>query len=168
MPDYQYPTQDELLNLAQQRDQLTDEARVELDSEISKRGIGTAEMVSYARELLARQKAVEPRAKRSKNFYETSNKRFIGKRNRKPDPRSRVEEFDTTSWFVFWIPAFPIGSYRIRRRFRRWWNPCPPRRVHILKTRLRDWEQILLTWVKAAAALLVLGLVLLAALNFHW
>ena len=59
-----------MLNLAQQRDQLTDEARVELDSEISKRGIGTAEMVSYARELLARQKAVERRAKRSKNFYE--------------------------------------------------------------------------------------------------
>jgi len=45
-----------LLNLAQQRDQVTDEARVELDSEISTKGIGTAEMVSYARELLARQK----------------------------------------------------------------------------------------------------------------
>jgi hypothetical protein len=43
----------------------------------------------------------------------------------------------------------------------------PPRRVHILKTRPRDWEQILLTWVKAAVAFLVLGLVLLAALTFH-
>jgi hypothetical protein len=53
MPDYQYLTQDELLNLPQQRDQVTDEARVDLDSEISTRGIGTAEMVSCARELLA-------------------------------------------------------------------------------------------------------------------
>jgi len=79
MPDYQYLAQDELLNLAQQRISSPTKARVELDSEISKRGIGTAEMVSYARELLARQKAVERRAKRSKNFYETSNKRFIGR-----------------------------------------------------------------------------------------
>ena len=50
-----------MLNLAQQRDQVTDEARVELDSEISTKGIGTAEMVSYARELLARQKALARR-----------------------------------------------------------------------------------------------------------
>jgi hypothetical protein len=53
VPDYQYRTQDELLNLAQQRDPVTDEAWVELDSEISTRGIGTAEMVSCARESLA-------------------------------------------------------------------------------------------------------------------
>jgi hypothetical protein len=34
MPEYQHLTRDELLNLAQERDQLTDEARLALDSEI--------------------------------------------------------------------------------------------------------------------------------------
>jgi hypothetical protein len=79
MPDYQYLTQDELLNLTQQRNQLTDEARLELDLELSKRGIGATEIVRYSRESLAQQKANERRIRRSSNFYETRNKRFIGK-----------------------------------------------------------------------------------------
>jgi len=167
MADYRYLTQDELLNLSQQRDQLTDEARFELDSEISKRGMGATEVAGYARESLAEQKAIERRIKRTRNFYETRNKRFIGKRNRKLDPRSRVDEFETTLWFVVWIPVFPLGSYRIRRRFRRWWNPCRSRRLHILETKPRDWEQILMTWVKAATILLGLCLALFAVHALH-
>ncbi len=120
MADYQYLTQDELLNLAQQRDQLTDEARFELDAEISKRRLGATEIVGYARESLAQRRAAEGRIKRSRSFYETRNKRFIGKRNRRLDPRLRVEEFDTTLWFVILIPIFPLGTCRIRRRFQRW------------------------------------------------
>jgi hypothetical protein len=167
MPDYQYLTQDELLNFAQQRNQLTDEARLELDSELGRRRIGAIEVAHYARESIAQQKADERRIKRSRNFYETRNKRFIGKKNRKLDPRFRVDEFDTTLWFVIWIPVVPLGSYRVRRRFRRLWNPCRSRRLHILETRPRDWEQILLTWMKTATALFVLCLAVFAARALH-
>jgi hypothetical protein len=168
MPDYQHMTRDELLNLAQERDQLTDEACVALDSEISKRQIGATEIVGYARESLAQVKAAERRINRSRIVYETRNKSFIGKRNRKLDPRRRVEEFDTTLWFVLLIPVFPMGSYRIRRRLRRWWSPCRSMRLHILDTRPRDWEQILVTWVKTATILFALSLALFAVRTLHW
>lgn len=163
MPDYQYLTRDELLNLAQQRDQLTDEARFELDSEIGKRKIAAIEISGYARETLAQRDAAERRRKRSRTYYEGRNNRFIGKTNPKLDARLRVEEFDTTLWLVILISVFPLASYRIRRRHRRWWNPFPSARLHVLETKPRDWEQILWTWVKTAAILLGLGLTLFAA-----
>lgn len=167
MPDYQYLTEDELLSLAQQKDQFTNAARYDLDAELSKRRIGAVEVTHYAGELLAEQKADERKIQRSRNFYETRNKRFIGKKNRKLDPRLRVDEFDTTLWIVFWIPLVPLGSYRIRRRFRRLWNPCRPRRLHVLEMKPRDWEQILFTWVKTAAVLFGLGLALFAVRTLH-
>jgi hypothetical protein len=168
MFDYQSLSQDELLNLAPQRDQLTAEALFELDSEISKRGIAPAEVAGYAHESRSRQKAIERRIQRSRSFYETGNKAFIGKANRWLDSRLRIEEFDTTLWFgLSCIPVFPLGSYRIRRRFRRWWNPCRSRRVHVLRTMPREWGQILLTWAKTAGVLLALVLSLLAVRAFH-
>ena len=118
MPDYQHLTRDELLNLAQERDQLTDEARLALDSEITTRQIKTDEISAYARESLAQAKIAERRTMRSSTYYESRNRKFLGRKNRKPDPRSRMDEFDTTLWFILWIPLFPISSHRIRRRFR--------------------------------------------------
>ena len=168
MPDYQHLTRDELLNLAQERDQLTDEARFALDSEINTRQIKADEISAYARESLAQAKIGERRTKRSRTFYESRNRKFLGRKNLKPDPRSRVEEFDTTLWFIIWIPLFPISSHRIRRQFRRWWNPCPSNRLHILETRPRDWEQIVLTWVKTATVLFFLCLVLVLPRKLHW
>ena len=167
MPDYQYLTEDELLSLAQQKDQLTEEARYELDAELGKRRIGAVEIAHYARESLAQQKAEERKVQRSRNFYETRNRRFVGKKSRKLEPRLRVDEFDTTLWFIFWIPLVPLGSYRIRHRFWRLWNPCRSKRLHILETRRRDWEQIVWTWAKTAAILLGVCLAVLAIRAFH-
>ena len=85
-------------------------------------------------------------------------KKFFGVKNRSHDARLRVEEFDTTLWFfALWFPIFPLGSYRIRRLFRRWWNLCAADEFHVLhKFPQRNWEQILVTWIKAMLALLVL------------
>lgn len=168
MPEYQHLTRDEPLNLAQEKEQLTDEARLALDSEISSRRIEPTEISGYARESLARQRAAERPAQRLRISYEGRNKRFIGKRNRRLDPRLRVEEFETTLWFMFLVPVFPIGSYRIRRRFRRWWNPCRPWRLHILDVRSRDWEQIVSTWAKAAGIVIAVGLAWFAVRKFHF
>ncbi len=167
MPDYQLLTQDELLNLAQQKDQLTAEARLELESEISRRQIGAAEVSGYARETAAGERIEDRRKKRSRAFYEGRNKRFLGKSNRKVDPARRIENFDTTLWVIFWIPIFPLGSYRIRRCYQGWWNPCRSRRVHVLETGARDWNQIFATWLKTSAIILALGAGIYAARNFH-
>ena len=167
MPDYQYLTQDELLNLAQQKDYLTDEARLELESEINRRQIGAAEVAGYASETVARERAEERRRKRSRSVYEGRNKRFLGKKNRNVDSAGRIEEFDTTLWFIVWIPIVPLGSYRIRRRFQRWWNPCRSPRVHILETRARDWNQIFATWLKTGAIIVALGVGMYAVFAIH-
>jgi hypothetical protein len=165
LPDYKLLTRDELLNLAQQRDQLTDEGRLALDTEIATRNVGPNEIQSYARETLAQKRIEERRTGRSRYFYETRYKRFLGKKNRQLDLRRRVEEFDTTLWFVVGIPFVPLASYRIRRRFRRWWNPCPATQLHILETRPRDWKQILLTWGITAVIIVALYLLMTASLR---
>jgi hypothetical protein len=160
MPDYQRRTLDELLNLAQERGELTDEARFALDAELAERKVTTADIHSYARATLAQKRAEERRNQRSRRFYETRYQQFFGKKNRYIDPRNRVEEFDTTLWFVLGLPIIPLRSYRIRRTFRRWWTFCPPTQLRILESRPRDWEQILLTWVKIGLCLLFLAVFL--------
>jgi hypothetical protein len=159
MPEYEHLTRDELLNLAQERTELSDEARVAFDSELARRNIGTDEISGYARETLAQEKAVERQAIRSKYSYEGRNKKFIGKRNRKIDARERVEEFDTTLWLVFLVPLIPLASYRLRRRYQRSWGLCP-RRLHVIEKHPRDWDQILRTWLATAAIILILYFVL--------
>jgi hypothetical protein len=69
--------------------------------------------------------------------------------------------------FAFWFPIFPLGSYRIRRLFRRPWNLCASDEFHVLqKFPQRNWEQILVTWVKAMLALLVLRLAVPFVLHY--
>jgi hypothetical protein len=156
MPNYQHFTDDELLNLAQQRDQLTQDASLAFDAELASRKLSHEEVQSYARKTAAQERAIERQKTRSRFFYETRNKKFLGKKNRYRDPRKRIEEFDTTLWLVAGIPLFPLSSYRVRRRFRSWLAPCPSRKLHLLETKQRDWEQILWTWVKTALLLLAL------------
>lgn len=48
------PNSGELLNLAQERGQLTDQARVALDAEIANRGVTSDEIQSYARQTISR------------------------------------------------------------------------------------------------------------------
>ena len=150
MPDYGKFSRDELLNLAQERDQLTDEARADLDAELSIRRVARTEIQSYARETIS-QKRREERDTRPKMFHDgRSNKKLFGKKNLVSHPRRRVEEFDTTVWFVMGIPLVPLYSCRIRRFSRRWWNLCWPGTIHVLETRPRDWRQIFGTWSTAA------------------
>jgi hypothetical protein len=159
MPDYQHLTHDELLRLALEKDQLTDEARLVLDAEISSRRISSSDIASFQDEFLAAQ-AEEDRDVRAVAASSGSHigKKFFGMKNRTHDARFRIEEYDTTLWFfAFWFPIFPMGSYRIRRLFHRRWHLCTSDEFHVLqKLPKRDWEQILVTWIKAMVVLLVL------------
>jgi hypothetical protein len=135
MLEYDCLTDDELLKLAQEREQLTDEARLAFDGEIARRGIRPDEISAYARQCQAEQRKALRRIDRSARTYETRSTRFLGKKNRRIDSRLRVEEFDTTRWFLIVISIFPIGSYRLRRLYRRWWNPCRSSRLHVVEAR---------------------------------
>ena len=159
MPDYSNLSRDELINLAQERGQLTDEARADLNAELSSRGVTALEIKSYAQETIA-QKRREESATRPKVFYEGKNKQLFGKKNLVSRRRRRVEEFDTTVWFVLGIPLVPLYSCRVRRFSRRWWNLCWPVTIHVIATRPLDWEQIIGTWTKAAVVMAALLLVI--------
>jgi hypothetical protein len=115
MLEYQKRTRDELMRLALERDQLTEEARLALDAEISGRRIPSTDLVSFRAESVAAQLEQD----RKIGPIATSGyigKKFYGRKKLTRDALHRIEEFDTTLWFfAFWFPIFPIGTYRIRK-----------------------------------------------------
>jgi hypothetical protein len=167
LPEYGTLTDDELLNLAQERDQLTDEARVLLDSELTRRRLGSADVTSYREESASFEEAEE--LKRAKFTFSPSRglgKRFYGKARRRRDPSGRFEEYDSTLWFmVLYFPVFPIASFTVRRIFVKWHGMTVRSKEIPIKYHPRDWNQILLTWVKAMATLLLLRIIFLL---FEW
>jgi hypothetical protein len=158
-PNYGALTLDELLRLANQRDDLTDEARLALDAELSRRQV-TPEVLAAGRAEMTKFEREQAREVRELSFgHGGIARKLFGKSHYVCDEQHRIEEFQTTLWFVLlWIPIFPIGTFQIRRRFRRWWQFWASERYHVIERLPRDWEQILLTWIKTVAVLLALRL----------
>jgi hypothetical protein len=172
MPRYEDLNRDELLHVAVERDQLTDEARMELDIELSLRNISTADVNSYRLEyemaehddkVRAANRLTRPSFASSRGF----GFKFLGKMNYHRDPSDRFEEYDSTQWFTtFWLPIFPVATFKVRRDRSRWlgipWKSGP----QALERYPRNWNQILLTWIKTMALLVVLRLTYLWLLKF--
>src|SRR5213079_2942471 len=94
--------------------------------------------------------------------------KFLGKMNYHRDPSDRFEEYDSTQWFTtFWLPIFPVATFKVRRDRSRWlgipWKSGP----QALERYPRNWNQILLTWIKTIGLLLVLRLTYLWLLMFN-
>jgi len=163
MAEYQHLTVHELLHLAEDREQLTDEARLALDSELSRRGLSPSDTDAYRIEREAADNA--EKMKRVVRFYIPNvglGKKFLGKADRLRDPSGLFEQYDSTLWFVIlWFPVFPIATYTVMRDLDRWLGLTFGSREIALERRPRNWEQILLTWVKAASVLLALRLIFL-------
>lgn len=161
MIQYQQLTEGELLQLTGERLQLTDEARLALDTEISRRKISSLEIESFKVKKAALEKAEKQRLWRIHyipNFGFGT--KFLGKSNRRRDPGGLFEEYDATLWFVvLWVPLFPIATYTGRRDLERWLGMTVAGEETPLQRHPRNWEQILLTWVKTAAILFVAILV---------
>lgn len=161
MPDYQQRTDDELLHLGEERDQLTEDAQLALDGELHRRKLSLTDVSSYKTERLAAENSEN--LKRLTRFYVHSvglGMKFLGKTNRQPDPGGTFEKYDTTLWFVaLWLPLFPVATYTVRRDFERWWGGKATLAETPMERHPRNWEQILLTWVKASALLLALRLI---------
>jgi hypothetical protein len=158
VPDYRHLTRDELLALTLERNQLTEEAQLSLDAEISKRAITPLDLASFKTELVTAQAEQDRQIGSVATSSSHAGRKFFGRENVMHDPRFRIEEYDSTLWFfAFWFPPVPIGTFLIRRLYQRRWRICTSDVFHVLnKHPQRDWEQILLTWIKATLVLLFL------------
>ena len=88
-------------------------------------------------------------------------KKFLGKTNRHRDASGLIEHCDSTLWFVvLWFPAFPIATYTVRRHLERWWGGISASHETPVERHPCNWEQILLTWIKAMLTLWVIVLLL--------
>jgi hypothetical protein len=113
MADYQDTysrmSNDELLNLAQEADELAPLGKVALNTELEKRKLGPAEIAEQLEYL----RSVEIEAARKRPLAQTFNgfgTKIYGKRDFEPDG-----SFLTTKWVVFfWIPLVPLKSLRVR------------------------------------------------------
>jgi hypothetical protein len=160
MAEYQHLTADELLHLAEERDHLTDEARHSLDAELSRRRVAPSDIESYRLQCEAGENA--DKLKRAVPSYIPSaglGKKFLGKANRLRDPSGLFEQYETTLWFVvLWFPIFPIATFTVKRELGRWLGLTVASSEVAIERHPRNWEQILLTWVKATSVVLALRL----------
>ena len=164
MPEYQSLTDDEVLQIATEREQLTDDARMVLDSELARRRLSIKDVQSQKAAFERAEKL--DRARRQHKILSSSSLRrsgtgirFRGGQNLHRDPSGEYEQYDSTKWVVvLWIPVFPIGTFTVRRRLSRWMGMTFRSDPQIIARQPRNWEQILLTWVKTGAVLLALRL----------
>jgi hypothetical protein len=156
------------LHVADERGQLTDEARLALDSELRRRNLSTSEIDAYKRKCADDNAADElRRAKRQVIHNVGLGKRFFGKTNCCRDPSGLFELCESTLWFVvLWFPVYPIATYTVRRDLERWMGKAFASTEVALERRPRNWEMILLTWVKAAALVLAIRLIFLILLHY--
>jgi hypothetical protein len=167
MLQYEHLTEDELLHVADEREQLTDEARLALDSELRRRSLSTSEIDTYKQKCANDNKADElRRAKRQVVHNVGLGKKFFGKTNCRRDPSGLFELCESTLWFVvLWFPVYPIATYTVRRDLERWMGKPFASTEIALGRHPRNWEMILFTWVKASAFVLALRLLFLIMLR---
>lgn len=163
MPRYQGLTDDELLHLGEESDQLTEEARLELEAELSRRKLSSRDVDSYRLEREVAEKSDELKRATPKFVHHGGvGQMFFGKGNRRRDPSGLFEQYDATLWFVvFWFPVFQIATYTVRRDFSRRLGISWAGNEVASERHPRNWEQILLTWVKAGAFVVILRLAFL-------
>ena len=156
MPNYQNLKDDEVLQIAVEREQLTDDARLALDAELSRRKISAVDVESRRVETAEAEHTEKLRLwKIGYIAHWGLGKKSLGKTNRRLDPGGAFEEYDTTVWFaVLWFPVFPIATYTVRRNLERWRGLVFRSDEVAIERHPRNWEQILLTWVKCAGLLL--------------
>src|SRR5215472_6758780 len=160
---YEHLTEDELLHLADQAEQLTDEARLALDSELRRRNLSTSKIDADKRQCTDDNEADElHRARRQVIHNVGLGKRFLGKTNCRRDPSGPFALWESTLWFVvLWFPVYPIAMYTVRRDVDRLLGRADASNEIALERHPRNWEMILLTWVKAPAFLLAIRLLFL-------
>lgn len=154
---YSKLSNDEILNLASDSDNLLQPARDALTAELERRGLSAAEVISYKKYLGEIKPGDWPGKERyvarSFNGFGTA---IYGKRDFLQDG-----SFVTTKWIIFfWIPIVPIGSMRLRTLgparssfpigFSTSYQICSEEKLH--------WKQALSVYAIMAVAILLLDL----------
>lgn len=163
--EYQTKTDEELLRLALDDSDLTPEASLVLDNELSRRGIEKTErLVSFREEENQRK---EEASKHTGSLFiihpfGIGHVRF-GKADRVYDPATRREQFKTTLFvMLFWFPLIPTGTFLVEKE-----RSLFPKRLTILRRLPLDWKQVRRVWGVATGIFLsiIIGLVLLLSLS---
>jgi hypothetical protein len=167
VPEYQHLTEDELLSIAEDREHLTDEARMALDTELSRRKLSSANVDSHRLQEERANKTDELKRAAPKYFFRVGfGQKFLGKTNRQRDPSGLFEKYNSTLWFVvLWFPIFPMGTYTVRGSLTKWLGIVFASDEVALERLPRNWEQIFLTWIKAVVLLFTLRLAFLMLLR---
>jgi hypothetical protein len=140
---YQGKSDEEIVLLAADIDQLLPEAQEALRAEMRGRGLSAqnVEEVRAERELEAR---IEEKRQRISQL--SRHRTWYGKRNRALLPNTQRERFTTTFFICFeYVPLVPVATYRIERLRSRWRD-----KVIILEKLPLDWEQVLRVWIATA------------------
>jgi len=150
--EYQSKTDDELLRLALDSEQLTPEARAALNDELARRRIDKNEQLQAFIE--QEEQCIEEQRRNPGNLfvfhpYGVGRDRF-GKAGRIYSPETGKERFKTTVFVVLlWLPLIPTGTFIVERK-----RSFFARQVTVLERLPLDWEQVLKVWVVAFAILL--------------
>ena len=150
---YKEKSDDELLRLALDPSDLTDEARLALSAELHTRGIDNQSQMAAFR--LEEERSKEEQSKQVGHLgiyhrFGLGRLRFC-KSDYKLDRESGLEQFVTTVFVVLlWLPLIPIGTYRIQRRRAFFSTP-----ITVLERLPLDWDQVLAVGVVTMGALLV-------------
>jgi len=152
--EYRSKTDEELLLLALDPEQLTPEANAVLNDELARRRINDTERLKAFRDEEKEHKE-EQSTNPGKLFvlhpYGIGRKRF-GKAERIYNPETGMERFKTTVFVVlFWLPLIPTGTFVVERK-----RAFLSNQMTVLEKLPLDWEQVLKVWVVASATLLVL------------
>ena len=146
---------DELVRLYQGIDDLQELAQIALREELSSRGYDRAKLVESCEQLKRLDTAAGLELPNLAVTHGIGRKIF-GRKNVSISENGQMEEYDATLWFVlFWCPAIPIASSRIRRKRQSWWQRFAADEPAAVVRYPRDWNQIAATWIKTALIIVV-------------
>ncbi len=152
--EYESKTDDELLRLALDSEQLTPEATTALNNELAKRRISGSERLDVLRaerEHCEAEQRKNPGSLFVVHPYGIGRKRF-GKAEYEYSSETGMERFKTTVFIVlFWLPLLPTGTYFVERK-----KEFLSSEMTVLERLPLDWEQVLKVWILAAGSLLCL------------
>jgi hypothetical protein len=150
--EYESKTDEELLRLALDSEQLTSEANTALTGELAKRRINrTDRLIAFREQEAQRQTELARDPGRLFSVYSIGRSRF-GKARYVYNSETGMERFTTTVFVVlFYFPLIPTGTYLAERK-----RGFLSNQITFLEKLPLDWEQVLKVWVVAAGSLLVL------------
>jgi hypothetical protein len=157
---YEENSDEELLRLSLQPDDLVPDARIALRAELARRGIAGDERLAEFRRQESKREAELARNPGSLFVIHPGMGRArFGRAGLVRD--GDTERFRTTVFVIlFWLPLFPTGTFLVERK-------GGSGELRFIERLPLDWEQVLSVWVVASAALLGLIWVFKLGLFVH-